>query len=95
MNKDITNILKYGEDNNAFWIYSIKGNDDNSDIFYKYYILRIKDNVPMIEDIKNPIATLQNINIQPQKILEGTIEYIKFMAIKEIADKNIIKKIRM
>ena len=94
MKNEITEVLKYDDGKNEFWIYSESETSNHLPIYYKYYMLFLKNNVPSIQDIKNPIETLQNINIESKNIYEGSIDYIKFLAIKEIAEKNVVEKIR-
>lgn len=93
-NKNITRILKYLYDNQEVWIYSVKDRDKNNDILYRYYTMFFKERKPIIIDLQDPIQTLQNIDITPLEIKEGSIEYIKFLALKDIAEKDIITKMR-
>lgn len=91
--EEITEVLKYDESNNEIWIYSVK-NSNHDDIFLRYYMLIVSNNIPVIKNIKNPIETLQNIKTQPTNVHSDSLDYIRFLALKEIADKNILNKIR-
>ena len=91
--EEITEVLKYDENNNEIWIYSVK-NSNHDDIFLRYYMLIVSNNIPVIKNIKNPIETLQNIKTQPTNVHSDSLDYIRFLALKEIADKNILNKIR-
>lgn len=90
----IVSVLKYNYNNQDIWIYSVEDKDDNSNILYKYYTLFLKENKPIIIDLENPIETLQSLNIKTTKVVEGTIDYLTFMAYKDIAKRNIMEKIK-
>ena len=60
INKErIYNILKYNIDGKELWIYSTFQDDDDS---HKYYMLTIENNVPIINDIANPIGITLNLS---------------------------------
>ena len=91
INKErIYNILKYNIDGKELWIYSTFQDDDDS---HKYYMLTIENNVPIINDIANPIETLQNMHSRPKSIKDDPYEYMKFIAYKNIAENNTKLKI--
>ena len=90
----IDRILKYNYNNQDIWIYSVKDIDENESELYKYYTLFLKDKVPVIIDLDNPIETLQNLNIKPFEVQEGTKDYLIFMAYKDVAERNIMNKIK-
>ena len=90
----IDRILKYFYNNQDIWIYSVKDVDENNNELFKYYSLFLKDKVPVIVDLDNPIETLQKMNIRPDEIKEGTKDYLIFMAYKDVAEKNIMNKIK-
>lgn len=95
MGKEIVDrILKYFNDNQDIWIYSVKDIDENNNVLYRYYTLFLKDKVPVIIDLENPIETLKNIKITPTVVQEGTKDYLIFMAYKDVAERNIMKKIK-
>ena len=94
MSENIDRVLKYFYDNQDIWIYSIKVKDDNNNVLYKYYSLFLKDKIPVIIDLEDPIETLQNINIEPKKVEEGTKDYIIFMAYKDVAERHLMNKIK-
>ena len=94
MSERIDRILKYSFNDGDVWIYSVKDEDDNRNVLYKYYTLFIKDKIPVIIDLENPIATLQNIDIAPTEVKEGTKDYIIFMAYKDVAERKIMEKIK-
>ncbi|MBR1416434.1 MAG: hypothetical protein IJ572_01285 [Bacilli bacterium] len=91
MKSKISDVLYYTIDNNDYWIYSLKNIEDN---FYKYYLLSMEDNNPTITDITNPIDFLQKLNITPVEIYENSMEYIRFLAIKNIAEKKLLNVIK-
>ena len=94
MGEKIDRILKYYYQDQNIWIYSVKDEDDNKNVLYRYYTLFFKDKVPIIIDLENPVETLQNIKIPPTEIKEGTNDYIVFMAYKDAAERNIMEKIK-
>ena len=94
MREKVINILKYFYDNQDVWIYSVEDKDNDNNILYRYYTMFFKDKKPIILDLENPIETLQNINIKPIEVREGSKDYIVFMAYKDVAEKNIISKIK-
>ena len=94
MGERIDKILKYKYEDQDVWIYSIKDEDDNKSVLYKYYTLFLKDKIPVIIDLENPVETLQNINIAPTYVQEGTMDYVIFMAYKDVAERNIMEKIK-
>lgn len=95
MGKEIIDrILKYFNNNQDIWVYSVKDIDENNNVLYRYYTLFLKDKVPVIIDLENPIETLKNIEITPTVVQEGTKDYLIFMAYKDVAEKNIMKKIK-
>ena len=94
MKEEIIKVLKYNHNNQDIWIYSVKDKDENNNRLFKYYTLFLKNNVPVIIDLENPIETLQNIEIEPYEVKEGSKDYIVFMAYKDVAEKNIMKKIK-
>ena len=94
MKEEIIKVLKYNHDNQDIWIYSVKDKDENNNRLFKYYTLFLNKNIPVIIDLENPIETLQNIEIEPYEVKEGTKDYIVFMAYKDVAEKNIMKKIK-
>lgn len=94
MGEKIDRILKYYINDQNIWIYSVKDNDENNNVLYRYYTLFFKDKVPVIIDLENPVETLQNIKTRPIEIKEGTNDYIIFMAYKDAAERNIIEKIK-
>jgi len=90
----IDRVLKYFYNNQDIWIYSVKDVDENNNELYKYYSLFLKDKVPVIIDLDNPIETLQNIDIKLNEVKEGTKDYLIFMAYKDCAERNLINKIK-
>ena len=94
MKEEIIKVLKYNHNNQDIWIYSVKDKDENNNRLFKYYTLFLKNNVPVIIDLENPIETLQKMDIEPCEVMEDTKDYIVFMAYKDVAEKNIMKKIK-
>ena len=89
----IYNVLKYSYDGIDTWIYStIKGN--NVDDSHKYFLLTIKDGYPIIMDVENPIDTLKQMKSKPINIKDDVFEYMKFLAMKNLAEKD-IKELKM
>ena len=90
MDNKITNVLNYRIEDSEYWIYSTLIDNDN----YKYYLLTLNDNIPSISDIKSPLELLQNIGVTPTEIYENSIEYIRFLAIKNIAENKVLYKMK-
>ena len=92
MNKSrehITDVIKFSENDQEVWFYSTDNlNDINR---YRYYMLVLKNNVPSLEEIDNAMQRIQDFSSDPEDINENSIEYVRFMAIKEFAEK-ILKK---
>ena len=59
---------------------------------HKYYYLTLEDGLPKIIDINNPIETLKSLDTKPINIQNNQQELIRFLAYKELAENNIIKK---
>ena len=92
--ESIDRVLKYNYEDQDIWIYSVKDVDDNSNVLFKYYTLLLKDKIPIIIDLENPVETLQKFNIAPTEVKEDTRDYLIFLAYKDVAEKNIINKIK-
>lgn len=89
----IYNVLKYSYNGTDSWIYStIKNN--NIDESHKYFLLTIKDGYPTIMDVENPIDTLKQMQSKPISIKNDPYEYMKFIAMKNLAEKD-IKELKM
>ena len=92
-NEQIYSVLKYSYDNNETWIYStIKNNDINES--HNYYLLSIIDSYPVITDVENPIDTLKQMQSKPINIKNDPAEYMRFIALKTLAEKD-IKELKM
>lgn len=92
--ESIDRVLKYFYDNQDIWVYSVKDIDDNNNVLYRYYSLFLNEKKPVIIDLENPIETLQKVGITPQVVQEGTKDYLIFMAYKDIAERNIMNRIK-
>ena len=92
-NEGIYSVLKYSYNNEDVWIYSTIIDNDN-DSSHKYYLLYINDNYPKIIDVINPIDTLKQFKTKPTNIKNNPYEYMKFLAMKNLAESN-IKELKM
>jgi len=86
----ITEIIKFNENGQEVWFYSTES--QNSDNKYQYYMLYIKDNCPVILELDNAINKLQEFKSNPIDINKNSVEFIKFLAIKDYAEKYIQQK---
>ena len=92
--ENIVKVLKYNYNNEDIWIYSTQDKDENNNTLFRYYTLFLKDKIPVIIDLQNPIETLQNANINPTEVVEGSKDFMIFLAYKDIAERNIMEKIK-
>lgn len=92
--RNITKILKYFYDNEDIWIFSVQDKDINNKTFYRYYTMFFKNKMPIIIDLQNPDETLSNLAIKPYEVKEGSKDYVIFMAYKDVAERNIMNKIK-
>lgn len=83
---------KFGS-SDEMWVYATANAIDGEKIF-EYHILTLIDNIPEIEDIESPLSMLKNISKPPTIIEEGTLEYIRFIAIKDIANKKLLEQFK-
>ena len=86
----ITDIIKFREDEQEIWIYSTQNSGDLNR--FRYYMLYLKNNVPCIIELDNAMNKIQEFHSEPEDINENSVEYIKFIAIKEYAEKILNKK---
>ena len=92
-NEIIYSVLKYTDNDNDSYIYSTVVNLDDMKESYNYYQLTIKNGLPVIIDIENPIEILKNINTKAIDVKEDYFEYMRFLAYKKLAeDNNILRK---
>ena len=82
----ITDIIKYIENNQEVWFYST--DNQNAINRYKYYMLTLQGNFAKLEEIDNAMQKIQGFKTIPEDINENTLEYIKFLAVKEYAEKQ-------
>ena len=83
---------KFGQAD-EMWVYA-NTNNLGGDKIFEYHILTLIDNIPEIEDIETPLLMLKNISKAPTVIEEGSLEYIRFMAVRDIASKNVLNQIK-
>ena len=87
-------ILYYKfSDSDEMWIYANQSNVDEEKKF-NYHILTLIDNIPEIEDIESPLNMLKNIEKNPKVIDDGSLDYIRFIAIKDVAKKKIVNQFK-
>ncbi len=99
MEGKIREVFKYKENDNENWVFSLDETNDLSnnyiDRIYNYYLLAFKNNCPTIVKINNPMDLLNNIQDKYENIPEGSLNYLRFLAYKQIAENKIISKIKM
>jgi len=83
---------KFGQAD-EMWVYATTNNIGGDKIF-NYHSLTLIDNIPEIEDIESPLNLLNNISKNPTIIEEGSLDYIRFIALRDIAKKNVLKQIK-
>ena len=81
---------KIGE-SDEMWLYSTI--DQNQ--MTHHLVLTLIDNVPEIEEVLSDDDIKSKISVEPQIIESGSLEYIRFIAIKDVAEKNILDQIKM
>ena len=81
----ITDIIKYNENDQEVWFYST--DNQNSLNRYKYYMLWLQNNHPELREVDNAMRVLQDFKSEPEDVNEDTLEYIRFLAIKDYAEK--------
>ena len=97
MEGKIREVFKFEENNSENFIYSMDTNTTSNDLvdrYYKYFLLTVKDNCPTIKKIQNPIDIINNIQNKFKNIPIGSYDYLKFLAYLQMAENEILIKMR-
>ena len=81
----ITEIYKYSQNDILIWLYSTDSNGSENKT--NYYMLHFRGKNPVIEQINNVMDKLQEYKFMFENVNENSVEYLKFLAIKDYAEE--------
>lgn len=92
----ISSILYYKIDKTEYWLYSeiISDNEYGVNKVYSYSLLSYDGKNTYLENVKNPLNILENLKVKPREIVNNADEFIRFYAIKNVHEQNVMDRIK-